>query len=88
MNQLWRNQLLALAVEQDERQPYTFAHFSVIRHPGNTSLNKTLGEYKDLTANNPGFTDFTSADVIDAAEKYGGAGLAPWVKWYKELYNL
>lgn len=88
MNQLWRNQLLALAVEQDEQQPYQHAHFSVVRHPGNTALDASLTAYKDLIANNPKFSTFTSANVIRAAEEKGDASLRAWATWYKELYML
>lgn len=88
MNQLWRNQLLALAVEQDERQPYEHALFSVARHPGNTYLDRSLDAYRDLVGNNPRFSVFTSADVIRAVEEHGDARLGHWANWYKELYNL
>lgn len=88
MNQLWRNQLLARSVEQDKRQPYKHAHFSVVRHPGNTALDATLNAYKHLIANNPKFSTFTSADVIKSAEANGDASLGKWTKWYRDLYML
>jgi len=88
MNQLWRNQLLALAVEQDERQPYKHASFSVVKHPGNTHPDRSLDEYRDLVSNNPKFSVFTSADVLRTAERYGNAHLGHWSGWYKGLYNL
>ena len=88
MNQLWRNQLLALAIEQDELQPYEHAHVSVVRHPGNTSLDATLADYAELIGNNPRFSTFTSADVIDATNQHGDDALRSWVAWYKDLYAL
>lgn len=88
MNQLWRNQLLALAVEQDEKYPFQHVYFSVVKHPRNSNLDKTIAEYKTLTANNPKFSAFTSADVIKAAESLDDAKLNKWATWYRELYDL
>jgi hypothetical protein len=88
MNQLWRNQLLALAVEQDERQPYEHAHFSVVRHAGNKALNASLSEYKHLIGDNPKFSTLTSKEIIDAAERHGDQGLQEWIDWYRGLYWL
>ncbi len=88
INQLWRNQLLALAVEQDERQLYQHASFSVVKHQNNTHLDRSLDEYRDLVSNNPRFSILTSADVLRAAESSGDTQLGHWVSWYKELYNL
>ncbi|MBC8507755.1 MAG: hypothetical protein H8D34_23050 [Chloroflexi bacterium] len=88
LNQLWRNQLLGLGIEGDERQPYQHVTFSVVKHPGNTALDRSLDAYKDLIAHNPKFSVFTSQDVINAATRYADADLEPWIGWYKELYNL
>ncbi|MEI6521785.1 MAG: hypothetical protein WCO98_17395 [bacterium] len=88
MNQLWRNQLLALATEQSENAPYQQVYFSVVKHPANTSLDTTINTYKKLTANNPKFSTFTSADVISAAEQTDTPQLNDWAKWYRELYNI
>ncbi len=88
MNQLWRNHLLALVVEQNEQQPYEYTSFSVVRHPDNIHLNRSLHEYKELIGNNPKFSTFTSVDIINAAENNGDSQLVNWVKWYKGLYNL
>ncbi len=88
MNQLWRNQLLALSLESDKEQPYKHAYFSVVKHPGNSSLDKTISEYKDLTADIAKFSVFTSAGVINAATSLHDSELAKWTIWYSELYNL
>ena len=88
MNQLWRNQLLALSIEQDERQPYRHVAFSVVKHPRNTALDATLEDYQDVIASNPKFSTFTSTDVIAAASAVNDAQLDQWVMWYKTLYNL
>jgi len=88
MNQLWRNQLLALAIEQDSTLPYKHAYFSVVKHPENSYLDKTITEYKALTANNAKFSVFTSADVIDTAIGLHDLKLDEWIAWYRELYNL
>ncbi|MFC1652129.1 hypothetical protein ACFL3F_00275 [Planctomycetota bacterium] len=88
VNQLWRNQLLAMAVEQDERQPYKQVSFSVVRHPGNHGLDASLRAYKDLIAQNPKFSVFTSADIISAASKVRDRNIDEWVAWYCDLYSL
>jgi hypothetical protein len=88
LNQLWRNQLLALSIEQDTRQPYKRASFSVVKHPGNTSLDKSLAAYRNLIADHPKFSVFTSADVIAAAATLDDAGLNKWIAWYRALYKL
>lgn len=88
MNQLWRNQLLALAIEQDESQPYRLATFSVVRHPRNQALDKTLADYQALVGGNPKFTTFTSADVVAASAAHADDELRAWIDWYKELYDV
>lgn len=88
MNQLWRNQLLALAVEQDARLPYKHVSFSVVRHPGNHSLDESIAAYKDLIDNNTKFSVFTSADVIATASAIGDEQLDNWVTWYCGFYDL
>ena len=88
MNQLWRNQLLGLSIEQDERQPYQHVTFSVVKHPRNTYLDQSLADYKDLTANNPKFSAFTSKDVLDAAAGLSDPELDKWIAWYRDLYAL
>ncbi|RJO73142.1 MAG: hypothetical protein C4523_02030 [Myxococcales bacterium] len=88
MNQLWRNQLLAVGIEQDPQSPFKHVHFSVVKHPGNHHLDKTVAEYRRLIGNNPKFTVFTSADVINAAQQVNDPSLAAWIQWYKDLYRI
>ena len=88
LNQLWRNQLLALSIEQDERQPYKRVSFSVAKHPRNPHLDESLAAYRNLIANNPKFSVLTSADVIAAAVTLNDTRLDKWIAWYQELYNL
>ena len=42
MNQLWRNQLLAAAIEKSSDWPYEKVFFSVAYHPQNPSLINSL----------------------------------------------
>ena len=88
LNQLWRNQLLGLSIEQDERQPYKHVTFSVVKHPRNVHLDKSLAEYRQLIADNLKFSVFTSADVIAAASTLQDPELDKWIAWYKGLYAL
>ena len=86
--QLWRNQLLGLSIEQDERQPYQQVTFSVAKHPQNTALDPSLREYENLIANNPKFSVFTSQMLCDAAANLNDPSLNAWVEWYRNLYAL
>lgn len=86
MNQLWRNQMLGLALEKEKE--YKHVYFSVVKHPGNTSLDKSIKEYKSLINNNPKFSVFNSSDVIKAAESINDSELNKWIIWYKELYKI
>jgi len=88
MNQLWRNQLLALAIEEDKQQPYKQVTFSVVRHPANDHLGESVKAYKALIAENARFTEFTSAEVVSAAEACNDALLNKWIDWYKGLYKV
>jgi hypothetical protein len=88
MNQLWRNQVLGLSIEQDERQPYKNTTFSVVKHPHNTPLDKSLAEYQQLIDNNSSFFVFTSKDICEAAAKLNDPILDAWITWYQELYAL
>lgn len=88
LNQLWRNQLLALSVEQDTRLPYQHVSFSVVRHPGNTALDASLAAYQRLIGDNAKFSTFTSADVLAVAARIKDAALDEWIGWYRGLYGL
>jgi hypothetical protein len=88
MNQLWRIQLLALSIENDDAYPFEQACFSVVRHPKNDSLVPTIEEFCELTAGNKHFFSFTSSDVLACAEAHADPELSKWIEWYKELYNV
>ncbi len=86
MNQLWRNQLLAMALEKDSENDYTHVCFSVVKHPDNPSLDESIEKYKKLTNNSPKFSVFSSLDLIRAAK--GVADLSDWVTWYTKVYCI
>lgn len=86
MNQLWRNQLLAMALEKQTPNVYKHVCFSVVKHPDNPSLDKTIEDYKKLTNDSPKFSVFTSLDLIRAAEK--DPELKEWIAWYKKVYHI
>jgi hypothetical protein len=87
-NQLWRNQLMALAIERDEQQPYEVVDFTVLRHPGNTALDPSIQQYIDLVRGSPRFSVLASNALVEAAEATGDADLSAWAAWYRGLYNL
>ena len=86
MNQLWRNQLLGLAIEQDPSQPFRRAIFSVVKHPENSALDATLNRYRALVGDTPKFSVFGSNQFVEAAEALGDAELQTWAAWYRVLY--
>ena len=80
LNQLWRNQLLALELEN--RGVFEEVYFSVVSHPENTFLDKTMNEYRELTNHSVKFYDFKSDVLVDVAVDY----LPDWSNWYKKVY--
>ena len=86
MNQLWRNQLLGFALEKSGS--YKHVYFSVVKHPDNNSLDKTINEYKTLVNDNLSFFVFTSKDVVDATRIIDNSTLNDWVDWFCDLYNI
>ncbi len=88
LNQLWRNQLLGLAIEQDQGYSYTHVYFSVVKHSQNTALDESLIKYKNLIDQNPKFSTFTSRDVINSVERLADPQLDHWANWYRGLYDI
>ena len=88
LNQLWRNQLLALSIEADERQPFQKVFFSMVRHPRNSALNASLAAYQQLIGHNSKFSVLTSADLVSAAASLHDPDLDQWVVWYRDLYAV
>lgn len=84
MNQLWRNQMLALALENQVPNKYKKVYFSVVHHPANHFLDKSMNEYKQLVNNSPKFSSFTTEKIINAASI--DKSLTNWTAWYKEVY--
>ena len=80
MNQLWRNQMLALELEN--RGVFEDVYFSVVSHPDNSFLDKTMNEYRALINNSPKFYNFKSNALVDVAVDY----LPDWSNWYKKVY--
>jgi hypothetical protein len=86
MNQLWRNYLLAVAIERDEREPFKHAHFSVVKHPQNKALDKTIRDFRALVGESPRFSVFDSGRFVEAAECVGDTALQKWAAWYRDIY--
>jgi hypothetical protein len=86
VNQLWRNTLLALAVEESEGSPYAGVHFSVVHHPGNTALEPSMTAFRQLLGVEGRFSSFTSDRIVNAAATI--PALREWATWYKELYRV
>ena len=80
MNQLWRNQMLALELEK--RGVFKEVYFSVVSHPDNCFLDKTMNEFRELTNHSPKFYYFKSNSLVDKAVAY----LPDWSNWYKKVY--
>ena len=84
LNQLWRNQLLAIALEKQMPNKYREVYFSVVHHPENHFLTQSMNEYREQTNYSPKFGSFTSLDLIDAARI--DSQLSDWINWYVEVY--
>ncbi len=85
-NQLWRNQLLAIAIELSDDHPYTNVRFSVVHHSGNSELSNDITKHISKLKKKDRFFTFTSLDIIQASIESGNKALAEWANWYKELY--
>jgi len=85
LNQLWRNQLLAFAIEKS-KTPFNKVFFSVVHHPGNLSLAESIREFKSLTNDTRKFFTFTSDVIHRAAQDLNAPELKKWVDWYREVY--
>ena len=85
MNQLWRNVLLALAV-QKSGWGYKNVTFSVVHHPENKSLDESMTAFKELLGVKDKFFSFTLDRIINEAKNINNADIQEWVKWYEELY--
>jgi hypothetical protein len=86
MNQLWRNMLLALAVEDADGSPYTGVHFSVVHHPENKALLPSIETFHNLLGEKDRFSWFTSDRIVDAAADL--PALREWAAWYRGLYRI
>lgn len=86
MNQLWRNQLLGFALENSKS--YEHVYFSVVKHPENKSLDKSITQYQKLINNNAKFSVFDSSEVVKAANSLNDEKLNAWVRWYCSLYKI
>jgi hypothetical protein len=83
MNQLWRNQMLAFALEDTGK--YHTVTFSVCHHAQNSMLTHTINQYKSLICNDLMFTSFTNYDILNAVTERHSS-LNEWKKWYQDVY--
>lgn len=91
MNQLWRNTVLALAVEDAKDGPYADfdkVYFSVCHHPANEALSASMESFSELLGNKDRFFSFTSEPLVDAACESKEPALCEWADWYRKLYFL
>jgi len=72
--------MLALALEK--RGVFEEVYFSVVSHPENCFLDKTMNEFRELTNKSPKFYYFKSNSLVDKAVAY----LPDWSCWYKKVY--
>lgn len=83
LNQLWRNQMLAFALQ--ETGIYSTVTFSVCHHAKNTMLDSSINRYKTLIDENKIFSSFTNYDILNAIIPKD-SNLQKWIKWYKDVY--
>jgi len=81
LNQLWRNQTLARALET---APIQKSFFSVVYHPHNPALGSHLREFEQLAPIR--FSHFATNLLVRKAESLDNHAIKEWAKWYRELY--
>ena len=86
LNQLWRNQLLAIAIENSADWPYENVFFSVVHHPKNFALTASMQAFAALTGNSGRFFSFTSDSLVEQAKTVDSPELREWAAWYTNLY--
>ncbi len=85
MCQLWRNVLLARAVQ--EKYGYEKVYFSVVKPEGNTALNESIEKFKKIVKEGV-FSVFNPSTLVRAAESTPDKALKNWATWYSETYFL
>jgi hypothetical protein len=91
INQLWRNTVLALAIENSTKGPYAkykHVHFSVCHHPENKALNDSMADFRSLLGEKDKFSSFTGQPLVDAALEAEAPALQHWSAWYARLYAI
>jgi hypothetical protein len=88
LNQLWRNQLLGLAIENSSSNKWPFKNvcFSVVHHPNNHALDESMNIYRKLLGDYDRFFSFTSDVLIRQAKQLGFSPWQEWLTWFEELY--
>lgn len=85
-NQLWRNQLMGYQLQKDGK--FKHVHFSVIHHPENLELSKTIKSYSNLLQDTSVFSSFSFKEIIDAVRLLEDKEIRTWEKWYTEIYKI
>lgn len=95
INQLWRNQLLAFAIE--DAGYFHRVDCAVVLHPGNTKLLPVLADYERLIGHHDGtassasrrrFSRFTYLDFLHHPLIGCDAGLSAWRQWMQQVYAI
>ncbi len=88
MNQLWRNLVLAISLEDSRSQkyPYKKVYFSVVHHPKNNLLQPSINEFSKVIGYNDRFFAFSSDRLINQAIAINEPALTDWIRWYSALY--
>jgi hypothetical protein len=86
INQLWRNQLLGLAIEKQGK--FKNVSFSVVKHPGNFALDTSLEKYKILIGNSSKLSAFNTNEIVSSALALNEPSLKEWAAWYTDLYQV
>ena len=71
LNQLWRNQLLAIAIENSSDWPYKKVFFSVAHHPKNFAPTASMQAFAALAGHSGRFFSFTSDRLVEQAKTVG-----------------
>ena len=61
---------------------------SVVKHPQNQSLDRTIAAYRRLINDHPSFSVFNHREVVDSALQTKDPKLEEWKRWYTTLYQV
>jgi hypothetical protein len=86
-NQLWRDHLLAFALEKHRKSKYSRCHFMLVRHPDDQACEKITNTYRSLLSNEESFIDMPMDRLIDSwLPRVQDEKNKSWLEAFQERY--